>query len=240
MNGLKTGLIAGLGALMIAGCTSLPSAGGAAGSGDFASGSALEYRLSGGARSALAEAAVDALETGEPRSWRARRASGVIEPASYSLANLMENPKARIPAMRGDLDLAHEMETELGLYVATRNSNVRTGPGTDNKVTEMLPSGAGVEVVGRVTNKSWMLIAVDDVVRGYIFQDLLIKAPGTELELAGGPRRRPLLCREFVQRVDLGAERDEWQGAACNDGSGWRVAPPEIDLEKQPENLLEF
>ncbi len=85
-----------------------------------------------------------------------------------------------------------------------------------------------------------MLIAVDDVVRGYIYQNLLIKAPGTELELAGGPRRRPLLCREYVQRIDLGAERDEWQGAACNDGTGWRAAPPEVDPETQPENLLDF
>lgn len=240
MNGLKTGLIAGLGALLIAGCETLPSVGGGAGDSDFASGSALEYRLSGGDREALGQAALAAIESGQTRAWRGRRASGVVEPVSYSLANLMENPKARIAAARGDLDLAHMMETDLGLYVSTRNSNVRTGPGTDNKVAEMLSSGAGVEVVGRVTNKSWMLVAVDGVVRGYVFQDLLIKAPGTELELAGGPRRRPLLCRELVQRMEVGAERDEWEGAACNDGTGWRAAPPEVDPEQQPENLLEF
>ncbi len=240
MSGMKLAMIALFGTMMLAGCSSLPSMGSGTARGDFAAGSALDYRLPNDARSALAQAATDALETGEARSWRTRRASGVVEPASYALANLQANPRARIKAGRGDFDLGHQIETEMGLYVATRNANVRLGPGTEHQVTEMITPGQGVEVVGRVTNKSWMLVAIDDVVRGYIFQNLLIKAPGTELELAGGPRRRPLLCREYVQRIDLGAERDEWQGAACNDGTGWRAAPPEVDPETQPENLLEF
>ena len=78
----------------------------------------------------------------------------------------------------------------MGLYVLTRNSNIRLGPGTDHKIAEVLPSGAGVDVVGRVVDKEWMLVASEGSIRGYVHQNLLIKAPGTELELAGGPNRR--------------------------------------------------
>ncbi|MHA7873414.1 MAG: SH3 domain-containing protein, partial [Hyphococcus sp.] len=137
-------------------------------------------------------------------------------------------------------DLDPVMETDLGLYVATRNANVRIGPGTAYAVAEMLDAGAGVEVVGRVVDKSWMLVAVDGVVRGYVFQDLLIKAPGAELELAGGPQRSPRLCRAYAQRLEMEGARDAWKGAACVDGAGWRVLPPTIDPENRPALLTEY
>ncbi len=138
MQNVKMIVAIGICTMMMAGCSSLPSMGGGAPRGDFAAGSALEYRLPGDARSALAQAATDALETGEARSWRTRRASGVVEPASYALANLQSNPNARIKAGRGDFDLGHQMETEMGLYVAIRKANVRLGPGTEHKVAEMI------------------------------------------------------------------------------------------------------
>lgn len=240
MTGFKAGLLAGVGALALTGCETFSSVGGGGGGDNFAAGSALEYRLSAGDRDALGHAFVRAMETGTAQNWRGRRADGVVNPGTYSVANLQENPRARIPAARADFDLSHRVETELGLYVTTRNANVRIGPGTNYTVAEMLPSGAGADVVGRVVDKSWMLVAVDGVVRGYVFQDLLIKAPGTELELAGGPQRRPLLCREFAQRVEIEGVNDAWAGAACNDGAGWRVAPPEIDPETAPALLLEY
>jgi uncharacterized protein YgiM (DUF1202 family) len=241
MGSLKSLVMAAFAMLAAAGCSTLDAVsdrGGAASS--YAAGSAMDYRLSGRDRSALEQAFILAMETGKTQSWRGAKAAGVVEPAGFALANLMDDPRMRIPAARGDLDLAQIMETELGEYVVTRNSNVRTGPGTENPIIEVLPSGTAVDVVGRVTNKTWMLIAVDGVVRGYVSQKLLVKAPGTELELAGGPQRRPILCREFRQRLVVSDERDEWKGAACNDGTGWRVAPPEIDPTTQPQNLLEF
>lgn len=227
----------GLGALFIAGCSSLPSMGrlGGGGGEDFAAGSALSHRLTGADREALSAAFARAMASGEAQSWRGRRAAGVVAPAGYSLANLFAHPGARIALARPDIDLNQVMETELGLYVLTRNANIRLGPGTNYPVAEMLPSGAGVEAVGGVVDKDWLLIVVDGAVRGYVHRSLVVKAPGTELDLAGGPRRRPVLCREFAQRVSVGGMGDEWTGAACNDGSGWRLAaeppPPEDDAE---------
>ena len=217
-------------------CSSLPSMGGlgpSSGGGDYAVGSPVSESLSSSDREALGEAFVSAMNDSAPAQWRGKKAAGVVMPGDYALANLRANPNARIPAARADLDLAHVMETDLGPHVLTRNSNIRIGPGTENTIAEVAPSGSGVDVVGRIGSKSWMLIAIDGAVRGYVFEDLLIKAPGTELELAGGPLRRPILCREFTQRVSALSERHEWRGAACNDGAGWRLVPPE------PENPIE-
>lgn len=230
MNRIKLLTMGALAAVGLSACASVRQVvGGAGGESDFARGSALTYRLSGADREALAAAFTTAMETGAPQEWRSGRAAGAIEPEGYSLANMMENEAQRIPAARGDLDLSRMMETELGLYVLKRDGNVRIGPSTDYTIAEMLPSGTGIDVVGRVVGppgRSWVLGAVDGTVRGYISETLLIKAPGTELELAGGPRRKPVLCRDFSQRLDVSAASDEWTGAACNDGTGWRIAPP--------------
>ncbi|WP_425411052.1 SH3 domain-containing protein [Hyphococcus sp.] len=207
---------------------------------DYAAGAPVNLALSGADRDALAAAFTAAMGSGESRAWRGSRATGVVEPMGYALGNLKGDPAARIDAARGDFDLAHTVETEMGLYVLTRNSNIRLGPGTDARAAEVLSSGTGVDVVGRVSDKNWMLVAADNVIRGYVFGDLLIKAPGSELELAGGPMRRPVLCRKFRQRINIYSERAEWEGAACNDGDGWRIAAPPAPDENAPEDLLEF
>ncbi|MBT8472628.1 MAG: SH3 domain-containing protein [Marinicaulis sp.] len=202
---------------------------------NYAAGSSLSGQLSGNDRDALADAFVVAMDEGFTQKWRGRRVGGTIEPGAYAISNLLAHPASLIDAVRADLDLSHKMETDLGLYVLTRNSNVRTGPGSENKIAEVLPSGTGVTVVGRVINKPWMLVSVNDSVRGYVFQDLLIKAPGTELELAGGPQRRPFLCRRFSQELVTMRDKEEWQGAACHDGAGWRLAPSEPQLVDDEE-----
>lgn len=241
MGSLKSIVTAAMMAAFGAGCSTLDAVTDRGGSErSVAAGSTLQRQLSGRDRSALADAFLSAMKTGDRITWRGKSAAGVIEPTGYALANLMAAPNGRMAAARGDLDLNYMMETELGTYVMRRSGNMRTGPDTQNPIITELPAGAGVEVVGRVTNKPWMLVAIDGAVSGYIFQNLLIKAPGAGLELAGGPERRPILCREFIQRLELRGQRDQWRGAACNDGTGWRVAPPEIDPENQPQKLLEF
>lgn len=226
----------------ISACESIPYFGGdyeAADGANFAAGSPLGAALSARDAQALETAFVAALGSGEAQSWRGARAAGAVTPAGWSLGNLKSDPTQRIPAARSDLDLDPTMETDLGLYVLTRNSNVRTGPGTGSAIAETLPSGAGVDIVGRVVGGDWMLAATDNVVRGYIYRNLMIKAPGTELELAGGPRRKAVLCREFVQRLTLGGERDQWRGAACkNEAGDWRLAPPEPGEAGGPALLL--
>ncbi len=220
--------ILALGAAALSACASLPFVGDefqSSGAENFAGGSQLAVLLAADDARALDAAFVDAMDTGVAKSWRGRRAAGAVTPTGWSISNLRPDPDARVPASRNNIDLAPVLETELGLYVLTRNANVRLGPGVSHGVAETLPSGAGVDIVGRTVRDKWMLIAHEGVVRGYVSETLMIKAPGTELELAGGPRRRGALCREFVQRLTIGAERDQWRGAACKGENGeWRLA----------------
>ncbi|MAW80182.1 MAG: hypothetical protein CMI63_08080 [Parvularcula sp.] len=230
-----------IGAAFLSACSSMGSLDPFAGdSVNFASGTPVADQLNSADQEALANAVSEAMETGTAQNWRGRRAVGVVNPDGYALANLKADPAERIDAARGDLSLAHIVETDLGLYVLTRNSNIRTGPGTDHKAVEVLPSGSGVEVVGRVRDKNWMLVSANGSVRGYVFGDLLIKAPGSELELAGGPMRKPILCRKFTQRINIYSTRYEGDGAACNDGTGWRPAREPAPDENAPAELIEF
>jgi len=207
-------------------CSSLPGTDGfGSRSEDFAAGSRLSTLLTTRDRDGLAKAMVIAVESGEQKPWRGPTATGVVMPHGYALAGLKSNETIRLGAARSDFDLNHVMETELGAYVLTRNSNLRTGPGTDRSIIEVLPSGTGVDLVGALINLEWGLIAIDGQVRGFVHRNLLVKAPGTELELAGGPQRRAVLCREFTQRMRVNDQIDEWEGAACQSLNGWALAP---------------
>lgn len=218
---VRTLVFSALGALALGACASLPSGGG---SENFAANSALAPQMSGSDRRALSAAFVQAMETGETRQWRGGNAVGFVSPGDYSFGNLLADQTRRIPVIRKDIVRDETVETELGQYVLVRNSNIRLGPGTDFAKLQTLSSGEGVEGVGAVIGKPWMLIAKDGVIIGYVHQNLVTKAPGTELELAGGPHRRPALCRSFSQRMNIYSSRDEWEGAACFDGVDWRLS----------------
>lgn len=228
-------LAAGL--LAIAACeTGKPYGAGGGGGVNFATGSMLGASVSGEDLRALYPAFVTAIETGsagEPVSWRGEAASGAVTPGAYMIGNLKADPRALLP-LAAAISFSEPLETELGLYALTRNANVRSGPSTDARVLEQLPSGTGVDVVGKVAGKPWMLVAVSGAIRGYIHDSLMIKAPGAELELAGGPTRRAHMCRAFTQSLSVNGRTDRWDGVACDRGEGWRVEAPS---ENAPQRL---
>ncbi|GAB4518195.1 MAG: hypothetical protein Kow00133_03060 [Amphiplicatus sp.] len=194
---------------------------------NFAVGSTLAGALSGRDVEALYPAFVSAMEAGETGngvSWRGAEASGVVTPGRYLIGNLKSDPSEMLP-LGAAVSLADPMEIELGLHALTSNANVRAGPSLEARVLEQLPAGTGVDVVGKVAGKPWMLVALDGQVRGYIHESLMIKAPGAELMLAGGPTRRPHPCRAFEQSLSVDGRTDRWSGVACDRGAGWRVEP---------------
>ncbi len=214
----------------LASCAGGPGLGGAGArsAGSYASGSTLGASLSGRDVAALNEAFVEALDktpAGGRATWSGPGASGAITPGARRAGNLRADPNELLE-FRPGLKLSHLYETDLGDFVLTRNSNVRYGPSTDEKVAEVLPSGTGVEVIGRVVGEPWMLIARDGVISGFVFEDLMVRRPGTELELAGGPTRRPRLCRSFAQTLSVDGRTDRWSGVACDAGSGWVLSAP--------------
>ncbi|MHA7873019.1 MAG: hypothetical protein ACX939_11770, partial [Hyphococcus sp.] len=76
VQSLTRPVIISLAALGLGACATLSSGDGGVG-GNVAAGSALDYRLSGGARGALAGAFARAMETGAPQTWRGGGAAGV-------------------------------------------------------------------------------------------------------------------------------------------------------------------
>lgn len=204
---------------------------------NYAANSKFGDRLSGQDVTVLAPVFVEAMESGtagERVTWRGRNANGSVTPGRAGAGNLLADPRALLP-YRSGLKLSRRFETELGDFVLTRNSNVRYGPSTDDNVAEILPSGTGVNVVGKTIDGPWMLVAVDGVISGYVYEDLMVRRPGTELELAGGPTRRPHRCRPFDQTISIGGQTDRWSGVACDKGDGWVLQAPE---ENAPTRLF--
>lgn len=192
---------------------------------NFASASPLGAAISGGDARALEPAFLQAVEKGgdgERFDWRGPSAFGWVKGLDPCVGNLKADPND-CPASAAGLALGETYETEQGLYALTRNANVRSGPSTDDPVRGQLSSGTPVNVVGKVVGKPWMLAEVENRIVGYIHESLLIKAPGTELDLAGGPRRQALSCRRYEQRISFEGRSDLWEGVACDENGRWKV-----------------
>lgn len=58
-------------------------------------------------------------------------------------------------------------------YQALKNSNVRTGPGTDYKVVNLLQQGDVITVVGQVKNRKWYMVGRQGRSIGYVYAPLL-------------------------------------------------------------------
>lgn len=212
-------------ALILAGCGGGPTLG-RPDSVNYAADAALGAALSGDERAALATAFLAAMAAapGETKSWRANGSAGAVTPGGYGIANLKPDPRTRLPADPG-LDLAYSFETELGLHALTGNANLRAGPSTAARILEVLDAGTAVDAVGKTRGLPFHLVAVGGRVRGYVHESLMKKAPGTELELAGGPTRAAHPCRDFEQTLTRFGENERWTGAACDRGEGWRLEP---------------
>lgn len=166
--------------------------------------------------------AVDKGAAGERFDWRGPSSFGWVKAREACVGNLKADPND-CPAAADGLALDETYETEQGLYALTRNANVRTGPSTDFPVREQLVSGTAVDVVGKVVGKPWMLVEADKKIAGYVHESLMIKAPGTELDLAGGPRRQATSCRSYEQRLSYQGRSDLWEGVACQEEGRWVV-----------------
>ncbi|MGF1545380.1 MAG: SH3 domain-containing protein [Parvularculaceae bacterium] len=217
-------------ALAAAGCASDGPA--ARASVNYAAGSALGAALGeadSAARTPVFVAAREAGAAGERFEWRGVDGFGWVRPGPLRLGGVAPNPDDR-PVLTEGVRLDVALEPASGPHALTRNANVRGGPSTDDRILDTLSSGDGVDVLARVSAAPWRLVAREGVVVGYIHENLMTRAPGTEdeagLGLAGAPALSPRGCRSFEQRVYLSGRTDRWDGVACKDAAGaWSVAP---------------
>ncbi|MEO0983538.1 MAG: SH3 domain-containing protein [Pseudomonadota bacterium] len=223
----RASLIAATFTLTIAACASGPGGSGEPqGVVNAGLGSRLADSLPRKDRKALGAAFAEALSApgSAARAWRGDEARGEVTPGRFVIGGLgLDDDPLPIPK---GLYLEERLETDLGLHALTNNVNVRNGPSTSYRVLEQLDVGAGVNVIGRVVGKPWNLVELDGRARGYVHENLMIRAPGMELELAGGPTRTPKTCREFEQRLTFQGRTDRWAGVACETNGRWTVEPP--------------
>jgi len=213
-------------ACLAAACATGPTGGGLQRI-NYAADSRLGAGLPGSAREALAPVFVEAMARGQKGaglSWGTGPANGTVVPGDFGVGNLRPDPRTLLPADPG-LDLAYSFETELGLHALTGNANLRAGPSTEARVLATLEGGTGIDVVGKTVGRPFYLVAIGGRVKGYVHESLAKKAPGTELDLAGGPVRRAAMCRYYQQTLTLYGDTDRWSGAACDRGDGWRLEP---------------
>jgi len=65
-------------------------------------------------------------------------------------------------------------------YVATKSSNVRSGPSTQHSRVGSLRSGEEFTAVGRVTNAPWIMVAKNEVTVGYVYAPLVTASTARE------------------------------------------------------------
>ena len=225
-----------IGVVALGACSTISGPYGGGGE-NYASASILGEALPSSDASALRPVFVHAIEAGkdgERFDWRGSSAFGWVKARETRVGNLKADPYDR-PVVPDGLVLEDQFETEQGLYALTSNANVRLGPATSYPVLKKLESGTGLTVIGKVVGKPWMLVEEGAAVAGYVHDSLMIKAPGTELELAGGPQKSAVLCRSYEQRISYGGRSDLWTGVACNEGGRWVIDPAS---QNQPTQLL--
>lgn len=232
---MRQGLRCLAAAIMLAGCAS--TGGGGGGHENFAALSPLGAELSAGDARLLRTSFVQAMDAGaagERFDWKGAAAYGWVKAREARLGNLKADPDDR-PPMPAGLAINELYETEQGLYALTRNANARLGPSTDHPILVQLISGTGVTVVGKVVGKPWMLVEENGRIAGYVHDSLMIKAPGAELELAGGPRKPAVFCRAYEQRLSVGGRSDLIEGVACREDGRWVLKAPPPD---EPQKLF--
>ncbi len=196
---------------------------------NYAAGSPLGLAMLASDAAKLQPIFVQALSRGvdgERYDWRGAESFGWVKASAHRVGGLGPT-SAALPIAPDNLALDGRFETDLGLFAVTRTANVRRGPSTDYEILTKLQSGDAVEAVGRLVGAPWLLIKQNDRIIGYLHESLTRRAPGAELDLAGGPTREALRCRSFEQRISYGGRSDRWEGVACLDAGGdWRLQDP--------------
>jgi surface antigen len=174
-------------------------------------GGAVGRRLSQNDRAGIAHTTQDALDTGQPQTWR-NPDSGVYTRVSVDEARPSSTRGSRLlPA----LEEAPPLQLVSAYYVADANVNVRGGPGTEFTILHTLHRGERVPVIGKVIGTDWYMIAEGGVGSGFLYAPLVSLADdqpgsGNAIRMAMAKDEQPQRyiadmqeCRHITQEVIL-------------------------------------
>ena len=179
-------------------------------------------------RQGIAETGQQALNTGQSTSWTNPN-TGTTSTARVTETVYRPAPQRSI---KGSDDMVWQvppMELIGADYVATTTSNVRGGPSTNYAVMDQIQNGERVRVVGKVVEKDWYMIERNGIGRGFVYGELLRRAPQTvtvaerpvsTAELAGVRQ-----CSVLEQEVTLqDGTKQTRKARACQNADGtWEL-----------------
>lgn len=128
-------------------------------------------RLSQRDRVGIAQTTQNALDTGQPQTWR-NPDTGVYTQVSVREAG----PATGASSLKPKLAETPALELVNEFYVADANVNVRGGPGTEYVTVYRVAQGERVPVVGKVADSEWAMIADQGKGRGFVYLPLFSRS----------------------------------------------------------------
>ena len=158
-------------------------------------GGEIAGRLTQSDQQGIAQTTNTALDTGQTQTWT-NPDTGV-----QTTVAVKDRTVERAPLQSEGLE-PRPWETpplvyENAWYRATRDSNVRSGPGTQYAVMDTLRRGQQVAVVGRVQGQDWFMVADGGLGSGYVHGSLLER----ERAQPGGGNALQAQARSAAPRV---------------------------------------
>jgi uncharacterized protein YgiM (DUF1202 family) len=177
----------------------------------------------------LATSTQQAIATGEDGNFQGSGSKANITVKKEST----KTKKNKVPVLKDKVQEMPPLELIGAQYQATSGTNVRGGPGTDYKVVGKLSAADTVDVIGKVEDKTWLLIGQGGVATGFVFESLLKPTgqmggsqPAPEGEVAEIQTATEVTCRTIEQEVTLddGTTHNEQIKACQNPDGSWEMA----------------
>lgn len=195
----------------------------------FFLGGALGQRLEATDQQALSSSTATALETGDVQSWR-NPDTGVSTRVSVEDTRVERRP-VQTEGLQARLREAPALDMVNEFYLATKDSNVRGGPGTEYDVMGVMRAGERVAVVGKVQTGNWYMISDDGLGTGFVYAPLLRRDPrqssgDSAVRIARGQRSATRVadertCSLVTQQVTLrDGTTESHQMTACRQADG--------------------
>jgi surface antigen len=184
----------------------------------------------------LAASTQETITTGTAQTWT-NPETGVT--AQTQVKQTVDEPQQRqIPVLKDRVEQVPPLDFIGEDYAATKNANVRGGPGTDYKVVSTLAQGSVTRVVGKVSGQPWYMVSENDVASGFVSADLLAPTgkaiviqtaaatppPAAAQNVATTNVAGTATCRVVTQQVTLKSGETQSQDVkACRGPNGWEI-----------------
>jgi len=182
----------------------------------------------------LAQSTLKTMQTGQPQSWH-NPDTGVTARTTVKQTTT-EKQQVQVKVLKDKVKEVPPMDLVGEEYSANSSINVRGGPGTDYVVVDKLGAGEHVNVVGKVTGKSWYMISRGGVGSGFVYSPLMsavpvenravakTEAPIPENEIQDTAVTATRDCRVVSQEVTLDSGKTATEDVtACRGPNGWEI-----------------